>query len=402
MGVAVPRRLGVNSRVGNLQPSGIRVIADLAAQRIRDGAPVYPFHLGEPDFDTPQSIKLAAADALMRGEVHYPPTAGIPALRAAIADDLVRRYDRPTTSQNVVVTVGACEALTLALWSCLEAGQDVVVPTPCWPNYLQTPELLGATVKTVPLDANEGYALDVERVIAATGPATGAILINSPNNPTGIGIPAGDIERLLDHCRTRGIWLIVDEIYHDLVYDPTWTSVLQVAEDDDPVVYVNGFSKSFAMTGWRLGYVVGPAPLAQHMTHLHQALVTSVTSFVQYGALAALETGAEAVATMRSTYAARRERVLRALDDMGINVTAPDGAFYVFPDVPSAWRDGEHFAKDVLTRHGVAIVPGSVFGASHARAFRLCFACDDELLDRGLEALGRAVRGQDPLRVATR
>jgi len=391
MGVAVPRRFGLNTRVGRLRPSGIRVIADLAAQRIRDGAPVYPFHLGEPDFDTPQSIKQAAADALMRGEVHYPPTAGIPALRSAIADDLVRRYGRSARGQDVIVTVGACEALTIALWSCLDAGQDVVVPTPCWPNYLQTPELLGATVKTVPLDAHDGYAFDVERVIAATSASTGAILINSPNNPTGVGIPARDLERLLEHCRAEGIWLVVDEIYHDLVYDPAWTSVLRVAQEGDPVVYVNGFSKSYAMTGWRLGYVLAPAPLANHMIHLHQALVTSVTSFVQYGALAALEAGAHEVATMRSTYAARRERVLTALDEIGLTVTAPDGAFYVFPDVPSAWPDGDRFARDVLTRYGVAVVPGSVFGPAHAGAFRLCFACDDDLLDRGLEALGRAV-----------
>lgn len=391
MGVAVPRRFAINSRVSRLRPSGIRVIADLAAQRVRDGVPVYPFHLGEPDFDTPHAIKLAAADALMRGEVHYPPTAGIPALRSAIADDLVRRYGRSTDSQNVVVTVGACEALTLALWSCLDGGQEVVVPTPCWPNYLQTPELVGATVKTVPLDPYDGYAFDVQRVIDATGPNTGAILINSPNNPTGVAIPGRDLERLLEHCRGEGIWLVVDEIYHDIVYDPAWTSVLQVADTDDPVVYVNGFSKSYAMTGWRLGYVAGPATLAQHMTHLHQALVTSVTSFVQYGALAALETGADDVAAMRSTYAARRARVLAALEASGITVTAPDGAFYVFPDVPSGWADGDAFARDVLTQHGVAVVPGSVFGAAHAGAFRLCFACDDELLDRGLAALGRAV-----------
>ena len=391
MGAPTPPSPGLNDRVRNLRPSGIRVIADLSAQRLRAGKPVYPFHVGEPDFDTPDHIKRAATTALERGETHYPPTAGLAELRAGVVHDLRRRYGFEASEQGVVITVGACEALTLALWTCLEPGTNVVVTTPCWPNYLQTPELLGARVKEVPLTPEEAYVTDVERVASATDASTRAILVNTPSNPTGATLGREEIEGLLAHCREQRIWLIVDEIYHDIVYRPGWNSVLDIASPDDPVLYVNGFSKSYAMTGWRLGYVVAPAAVARHMVWLHQALVTSVTSFAQYGALAALDGGPAVVAAMRSRYAVRRQRVLEALDELGLVVTPPNGAFYVFPQVPAGWDDGDAFAKDVLTRQGVAVVPGSVFGTSHARSFRLCFACADDLLEEGLRALGEAI-----------
>ena len=387
---APPARPAVNPRALATAPSAIRRIADLAGARAARGAPVYPFHLGEPDFDTPPVIKRAAVDALEDGHVHYTPNAGILPLRAAIAGELRQRYRASYDPTDVVVTVGACEALTLAFMATLEPGAEVVVATPCWPNYLQTPPLLGARIREVAMEARHGFPLDAEAVLAAVGPDTRAIVVNTPNNPSGAIAAPEAIRTLLDGARRRGVWLIVDEIYHDLTFEPGWTSVLQLAEPDDPLIYVNGFSKSYAMTGWRIGYVAARGDVGRAMARLHQALVTSVTSFAQHGALAAFA-AREAVDRMRSIYAARRGRVLAALDAAGIACPAPAGGFYAFGRVPAPWEDDHAFCEAMLTNHGVALVPGSAFGAAHGDRFRLCFACADDLLDEGLRMLQHAV-----------
>ena len=376
----------LNRHARAVRQSGIRAIADLAAARRRDGLTVYPFHLGEPDFATPAPITAATVDALQAGHTHYPPNAGLPALREAIAADLSRRYAARWTGDDVIVTVGACEAVSLALFACLEPGDDVVVPTPCWPNYLQIPTLLGAHIRQVPLPAENGYRLDPEHLLAAAGPRSKAILLSAPTNPTGAIVPPEAFRALLDGARERGMWVIVDEIYHDIIYDDAWRGVLDEARDDDALIYVNGFSKSYAMTGWRLGYLAAKGDVLGVMLRVHQALVTSVTSFVQHGALAAFQ-HADVVQEMRDRYAQRRERVMAALERAGLSSPLPLGGFYVFPRVPAAWGDGEAFARAILASHGVAVVPGSVFGDAHADRFRLCFACGDDQLDEGLEAL---------------
>lgn len=374
------------------KPSGIRVIANLATERSQAGLPVYPFHLGEPDFDTPEGIKRAAIDALQRGETHYPPNAGIPALRAAIAERLAGRYGYRYQPADITVTVGACEALSLALMACLEPGDEVLVPTPCWPNYLQTPALLGASVRQLPGRASKGFAIDPEALFADVTDRTRALVLNAPNNPSGAIVPASDLRRILDLAAQHGIWVVFDEIYHDFVFDDTWRGVLSVATEDDPLIYLNGFSKSYAMTGWRLGYAAARGKAATVIQRLHQALVTSVTSFAQAGAVAALTDHDDDVETMLGAYWRRRARVLEALDRAGLEAPAPAGGFYVFPRVPRGWRDGDAFARFLLEKHGVAVVPGSVFGDAHVDRFRLCFACADDLLDEGLERLIDAAR----------
>jgi aspartate/methionine/tyrosine aminotransferase len=374
-----------------IKTSGIRVIADLVAQRQGQGLPVYPFHLGEPDFDTPIPIKEAAIHALRIGEVHYSPNAGIPVLRNAIAAKLTDRYNFPLDGADVIVTVGACEALTLAMMACLDPGDEVVVPTPCWPNYLQTPMLVGASTRQIPMHPERGFALDPDLVLGCIGPRTRLIIINSPNNPTGAVAEANVLRELLDGARRQGVWVVVDEIYHDLVYDSAWHGVLEVAQKDDPLIYVNGFSKSYAMTGWRLGYIVAKGEVARIMQRIHQALVTSVASFTQYGALAALEQDT-IVKEMLDIYAQRRKRVLSALAAAKLEAPPPRGGFYVFPKIPLGWEEADTFARNILSEHGIAVVPGSVFGEAHTDRFRLCFACSDEVLDRGLSLLVQASR----------
>jgi len=372
------------------KPSGIRAIANLAAERVAAALPVYPFHLGEPDFDTPEPIRRAAIEALTRGDTHYPPNAGITALREGIAASLADRYAFRYDASEITVTVGACEALSLAFMACLEPGDEVVVATPSWPNYVQTPLLLGAHVRQVPATAASGFAVDPDALFANVTARTRMVVLNAPNNPSGAVMPAGSLRRVLDLAREHDVWVLFDEIYHDLVFDDTWRGVLSVARDDDPLIYVNGFSKSYAMTGWRLGYAAAKGRAATVIQRLHQALVTSVTSFAQAGAVAALRHG-EVVEAMRQTYERRRTRVLQALERAGLDAPTPVGGFYVFPRVPAPWRDGDTIAHHLLQAHGVAVVPGSVFGEHFADRFRLCFACDDALLDEGLERLVHAV-----------
>jgi aspartate/methionine/tyrosine aminotransferase len=383
----------LNPLAAQARTSGIRAIADLAARRAAEGRPVYRFHLGEPDFDTPPSIKAATVEALRAGHVHYPPNAGIPELRRALAGELAGRYGARFAPEDVVVTVGACEALTLAYLACLTPGDEVLVPTPAWPNYLQTPLLFGVGVREVPLAAADGFRVRGGVIADAIGPRTRMVVLNSPGNPTGVSIAPADLRIVLDAARARGIWVVVDEIYHDLVFEDGWRSVLEVARPDDPLVYVNGFGKSYAMTGWRLGYAAASGAVGAALQRVHQALVTSVNSFVQYGALAALQER-DAVVAMRSKYRARRDRVLAAFAAAGIETPLPDGAFYAFGAVPTHDRDGDGFAHRLLERTGVAVVPGTVFGTAHRDRFRLCFACADDELDAGLEELVRFVRAE--------
>ena len=372
------------------KPSGIRAIANLAAERAAAALPVYPFHLGEPDFDTPEPIRRAAIEALAHGDTHYPPNAGVTALREGIASSLAERYGFRFDTSEITVTVGACEALSIAFMACLEPGDEVVVATPSWPNYVQTPLLLGAHVRQVPATADRGFAVDPDALFANLTARTRMVVLNAPNNPSGAVLTAAELRRVLDLARDYGVWVLFDEIYHDLVFDDGWRGVLSVARDDDPLIYVNGFSKSYAMTGWRLGYAAAKGRAATVIQRLHQALVTSVTSFAQAGAVAALRHG-EVVEAMRQTYDRRRTRVLRALERAGLDAPTPAGGFYVFPRVPAPWSDGDAFARDLLQEHGVAVVPGSVFVEHFADRFRLCFACDDTLLDEGLERLVQAV-----------
>lgn len=371
--------------------SGIRRIVSAAQARQAAGLPVYPFHLGEPSFDTPLAVREAAARALMEGRTHYAPNAGIPELRQAIAADLSRRYGTNLPAESVVVTVGACEALTLALMAVLEPGDQVLVPTPCWPNYLHLPRLLGAEAVELPARPQDGFRPDLVELERSITPHTRAIVVNTPNNPTGAILRRDDLDDLLGLARRRGLWLICDEIYQDITFGPSrHVGVLELSAPDDPAILVGGFSKSYAMTGWRLGYLVASLEHSAQFLKLHQYLVTSATAFAQWGALEALSAEAE-VEAMRQTYQARRDRVVETLRRCGIEFVQPEGAFYAFGRVPTA-EGGEAFCERMLREHGLGFVPGGVFGRDFGDWFRLCFAGPTEELEEGLAALREAFK----------
>jgi aminotransferase len=373
--------------------SGIRRIANAAQIRRDRGLPVYAFHLGEPDFDTPEPIKQAAIEALQQGKVHYAPNAGIPELRTAVAQHLSQHYRIDLDSSSVIVTIGACEALTLAVMGILETGDEILVPTPCWPNYLHLPELLGAQVVEVATRAEDGFRISARQLAEQIGPRTRAILINSPNNPTGAIISREELSELVQLARSHNLWLISDEIYQDFTYGSgTHVSVLELCQPGDPVLYVGGFAKSFAMTGWRLGYLVTHPEYVQAFLKLHQYLVTSATTFAQWGALKAFET-LEAVEQMKAQYIIRRQRVLEALHQSRFQYVVPDGGFYVFAQIPENFEDADVFCEQMLLEHGLGFIPGSVFGEGHERWFRICFAASTEEVTQGMSQLVRAFPG---------
>lgn len=370
--------------------SGIRRIVNAAEARRAKGLPVYAFHLGEPSFDTPLAVRTAAARALMEGHTHYAPNAGIPELRRAIAADLNRRHGSTLGPESVVVTVGACEALTLALMATLEPGDQVVIATPCWPNYLQLPKLLGAEVVEVPARPEQGFRPDMADLERAITPRTRCIILNSPNNPTGAMLRREQLAAALELARTRGVWLISDEIYQDITFGEKHVSVLELIEPGDPVTLVGGFSKSYAMTGWRLGYLIADPDYVSQFVKLHQYLVTSATSFAQWGALEAFSATDDTVA-MGQIYQQHRAQVIKTLQCCRIDFVAPEGAFYVFAKVPQPGESSNDFCERMLMDNGLGFVPGSVFGQDFDNWFRVCFAGPTEELEAGLKVLLQAM-----------
>jgi aspartate/methionine/tyrosine aminotransferase len=384
-------QLPINQAVQHVPPSGIRRIFNMASELSARGKKIYPFHLGAPDFDTPDAIKAAAIHRLQAGFVHYAPNAGIPELRRAIAESVNGKRGTNYTANSVIVSIGACEAISIALMATCEPGSEIIVPTPCWMNYLMLPRILGINAVEVPMDTRT-FLPHVEAVRAKITERTRAILLNTPSNPTGAIIPPEVLRELVALASERSIWLICDEVYEDIVYSGfQHYSPLCIPGADQVTMLISGFSKTFSMTGWRLGYVLAPPTAIDAMLKVHQYLVTSATSFTQWGALTALNDRPQ-VAEMQAEYQKRRDVVVPALQTAGIDFVEPGGSFFVFPRIPERYIDDEAFCQNMLTEHGLALVPGSVFGADYARHFRLCFACATEDVIEGIQVLVDAVR----------
>jgi aminotransferase len=304
--------LPINPAVTNVAPSGIRRIFNLASDLSRQGRRVFPFHLGTPDFDTPDVIKAFAIQKLQEGFVHYAPNAGIPELRRLIARSVNQQRGTDYSEQSVIVTIGACEAISIALMAVMEPDSEVIVPTPCWMNYLMLPRILGARVVEVPTDP-ASFLPDAEQLRAHITPKTRAIMLNTPGNPTGVVIPPERLAAIVALARERGIWLLCDEVYEQIVYaGHAHHSPVSVPGAGDVCILIGGFSKTYSMTGWRLGYVLGPQPVVDAMLKVHQYLVTSATSFTQWGAVKALEEN-PGVTAMQAAYQERCDMVVNGL-----------------------------------------------------------------------------------------
>ena len=381
-------------------------IRSLRGSRIREvsnaglGLPdVLPFWFGESDQVTPAFIRDAASAALARGATFYTHNLGIPALRAALAD-YVTALHGSTTADHVVVTSAGVSALMLAAQLVLGPGDRAVAVTPLWPNVVEIPKILGADVETVSLDfGTDGWTLDVDRLIAALTPGTRLVIINSPNNPTGWVMPRAAQQAVLDHCRALGIWVFADEVYERIYFGPDAyapsiaPSFLDLASRDERVVCVNSFSKSWLMTGWRLGWMVLPAALTGDLGKLIEYNTSCAPSFVQEAGIVAVTDGEAFARTLVRSLRDARDHLVAALATLpGVEVHAPEGAMYVFFRIDEA-ADSLAFCKRMVREARVGLAPGSAFGDDGEGYVRWCFACSPDRLDEGVrrlrEALGR-------------
>ena len=354
----------------NIPPSGIRKFFEMLIGH----DDVISLSVGEPDFPTPWCIREEAFYHLEKGHTSYTSNWGLIELREEIAK-YMEKYGNYYNPQNeILVTVGASEGVDAVLRAILNPGDEIIVVQPCYVNYVPLAEL--CSVKIVPVDSSvNGYypvASQVEKLIT---PKTKAVMICSPNNPTGTVIPEEELKKLAEVVVKNQIWCISDEIYCELVYDGTkHVSIGSFPGMKDYAIILNGFSKSFAMTGWRIGYIAAPAELLAQIVKLHGYNTICAPIFSQYGAVEGLRHGWKDVEKMRVSYQQRRNLMQKAFSDLNIPVPEPKGAFYMFPDISSTGLTSEEFATRLFKQHNVAVVPGSVFGAGGEGHIRCCYA----------------------------
>ncbi|SLN28061.1 pyridoxal phosphate-dependent aminotransferase [Oceanibacterium hippocampi] len=389
---------------------GIRdVIAGMEIQKIGevsklalDYPDTMPLWFGESDMATPEFVQAAAIAAMRAGHTRYVNKRGLPALRHAIAAYNEALFGRPVALERVTATASAMTAIMIAMQCLVGNGDNVVMVSPVWPNAVQCVTAMGGESRHVRLrDGEGGWQLDLDELFAACDERTRAFFIASPGNPTGWVMSPEEQRAILDFCRARGIWLIADEVYNRIVYDAPRNgfahapSMMEMIEPDDPVFVVYGFSKAYAMTGWRLGWLVHPPALGAAIGDLSGINNTGATSFVQHAGVAALGTEGEAfLATMIERCRVGREIVFQRLAALpGVRISRPEAAFYAFFAVDGI-DDSLAFAQDLVRRHGVGLSPGSAFGPGNESCLRLCFANSEavlsDALDRLTAALGRA------------
>jgi len=369
-----------------LQPSMIRKLSNTAIGR----ADIIPLWFGEPDKPTPEFIRQAAKDALDEGQTFYQPNLGVSELRTALAAYMNDLYDVELGAGNIAATPSGMSALAVALQCMVAEGDSVIVPSPVWPNLPASAEILGAEIIRVPLRPRCGaWTLDLDELFAACKPNTSTLLINSPNNPTGWMLEDAEQQQILDFCRERDIWLIADEVYNRIVYDRDHApSFIDKVTEDDKYLVVNSFSKSWAMTGWRLGWLTGPKPLISTIEIVSEFNFSCIFAPVQIAGITALQQGEPFVRESVARYRAALEAVERRFAEWPrVEFPTPRAAFYAFFSVIGV-TDSYAFAEKVLRETGVGLAPGAAFGPQGEGYLRLCFAADVALLERAFERMG--------------
>jgi aspartate/methionine/tyrosine aminotransferase len=354
---------------------------------------VLPFWVGEPDEPTPQFIRQAGTDSIAAGEVFYTHNLGIPELREALASYITRLH-RPVGMDQIAATSAGVNALMLASQLLVDPGDRVVEVVPLWPNLLEIPKILGARVATVPLVFGEsGWKLDLDRLIEALAPGTRALYLNSPNNPTGWVIAREDQRALLEHCRRHGIWIFADDAYERLYFGAGGVapSFLELMDEEDRVIGANTFSKSWLMTGWRLGWLVVPPGLTADLGKLIEYNTSCAPVFVQRAGVAALRDGEPVIAHTLARFRSARDFLIEKLKSLpGVRVAVPDGAMYAFLQV-EGMTDSLAFCKRLVREQGLGLAPGAAFGPEGEGFVRWCFAASLERLAEGVARLRRAL-----------
>ena len=382
-------RTRVAPHVAELPKSGIRKFFDIVAQS-RD---IVSLGVGEPDFDTPWHISRAAVTCLENGGTHYTSNLGTPALREAIVRYLARRFDAHFDwKDEVLVTVGVSEAIDLAVRAICSPGDEILYHEPCFVSYAPTIRLAHAVPVAVETRVEDEFRLTVDALERSVTPKTRAILLNFPCNPTGATLSRADMAEILAFAVRHDLIVLADEVYSELNYeidDSPLPSFAGFGEAKDRVILLNGFSKSWAMTGYRLGYACGPRDVIDAMMKIHQYGIMSAPTLSQAAGVEAMDFGDKDVARMKREYRRRRDYLCEALNAMGLKTLLPKGAFYIFPDVRQTGMDDETFALRLLKEFGVACVPGSAFGACGEGFVRMSYATSLDKIRLAVERLGR-------------
>jgi aspartate aminotransferase len=376
-------------RVRSCDRSKIRVMFDLAEAADRE---LVRLEVGEPDFDTPEHVVEAAADAARAGQTHYTSNAGLPELREAIAETLHREFAIEYDPGQLTVTNGGMEALHLAVLATIEDGDELLIPSPAWPNYWMQARLADGVPVEVPMSKESGYALDADRVVDRMSDETGAVILCSPSNPTGQVYDPEPMREVVEAAAEHDAYVIADEVYLGLTYDRDPVGIAALTGHPDHVLTVGSCSKTYAMTGWRVGWLGGPVELVDEVTKIHESTTACAGSVAQHAAIAALTGPQEPVEEMYEAFAERREFVAERVAAMdGVSCPTPDGAFYAFLDVdlPGSSLD---IAKRLLREQDVVLAPGDGFGEAGEGKLRLSFASSLGDLERGLDGIEAAVR----------
>ena len=376
----------LNKRIQQVPPSGIRKYFDLLNE-MEDGISL---GIGEPDFPTPWHIRNAGIVSLERSFTKYTPNAGLSDLRKAVSGYMARRFElNYDPNGQILVTVGGSEGIDLALRCLLNEGDEVIVPTPSFVCYGPLAAMTHGVPVFVETKAENEFRLTADELRAAITPRTKLVVLPFPNNPTGGIMGREDLEAIADVLRGTDIMILSDEIYAELTYGQKHVSIANIPDMYERTIVVNGFSKAWSMTGWRMGFVCGPRPLLAAMTKLHQYAIMSAPTTSQYAAMEAARSGDEDIEEMRDKYDARRRFLVDGFRKLGLDCFEPKGAFYAFPCIKSTGLTSEEFCEQLILKQRVAVIPGTAFGPGGAGFVRACYAASMEDLKRALDRIGQ-------------
>jgi len=379
----------LSERVVSLKPSAIRRFFDIAATM----DDVLSLGIGEPDFVSPAPILEAGIHSLKEGATHYTSNSGLMELRTALAEHLEKRYGVTYDPvKEIVITVGVSEALYLAMTALLDPGDEVIIPTPCFVSYQAEAALAGGVPFELPTFAEDNFQLRPSALEAAINPRTKAVLIAYPNNPTGAVASRETLLALAGIAEKHDLIVISDELYDQLVYEVPHVCFPALPGMWERTILLGGFSKNYAMTGWRIGFAAAPAGILQGLLRVHQYTIMSAPTTAQAAAIVALKHGHKHVEEMRSEYNRRRKLIVSGLNDLGLATVEPHGAFYAFPSIAASGMDDETFAQKLLEEERVAVVPGSGFGAGGEGYVRCSYATAYEKIEEALRRLERFMR----------
>lgn len=382
----------VSQRIQELKPSGIRRFFDLASQMEN----VISLGVGEPDFVTPWNVIEASYHSLEQGYTAYTANAGLFELRQEVCKFIKNQYEvNYQPEDEVIITVGASQAIDIALRAVLNPGDEVIVVAPSFVSYAPAVDLAGGVPVVLYTDPEDEFKLRPNQLEKVITDKTKAIILCSPNNPTGTVLNRDDLVSISEVVQKYNLLVLSDEIYAELTYDEEYCSFASLPGMKERVILISGFSKAFAMTGWRLGYAAGPRDIIAAMTKIHQYTIMCAPTMAQHGALEALRNGGKSVQDMKKSYKQRRNFVVKTLNEIGLSCTLPGGAFYVFPSIRETGLSSEEFAEQLLIEEKVAVVPGNVFGENGEGYIRCSYAASLEQLDQALKRISNFITRQN-------